>query len=89
MPRFQLPIAIALVVSAVTSLLAFYLTQPKDGKIQLPTDTAVADEQNERDIFDITRPEDVTDGYPIEAESFWIRVCRRDVMRLVDMLLTL
>ena len=71
MPRFQLPIAIALVVSAVISLLTFYLTRAKDGKIQLP----VVDEQNEHDAFDVTRPEDLTDGYPIDAENFWIRVC--------------
>ena len=73
MPRFQLPIAIALVVSAVISLLTFYLTRTKEGQIQLPT--AVVDEQGERDVFDVTRPEDITDGYPIDAENFWIRVC--------------
>ena len=73
MPRFQLPIAIALDVSVVISLLTFYLTQAKDGQIQLPT--AVVDEQNEHDAFDVTRPEDLMDGYPIDAENFWIRVC--------------
>jgi hypothetical protein len=72
MPRFQLPIAIALVVSVVISLLTFYLTRTKEGQIQLPT---TVDEQDERDVFDVTRPEDITDGYPIDAESFWIRVC--------------
>lgn len=75
MPRFQFPIAIALVVSVVTSLLVSYLTRTKDGKIQLPDHTAVAGEQNDRDVFDVTRPEDITDGYPIDAESFWTRVC--------------
>ena len=73
MPHFQLLISIALVVSVVISVLVFYLTRTKEGKIQLPT--AVADELNERDVFDVTRPEDVTDGYPIDEESFWIRVC--------------
>lgn len=76
MPHFQLPIAVALVVSAVISLLTFYLTRTKEGKIQLPAHTAVEDEQNERDVFDVIRPEDVTDGYPIDAEGFWKRVCR-------------
>ncbi|KAF8802271.1 multidrug resistance-associated ABC transporter [Phlegmacium glaucopus] len=74
MPRFQLPIAVALVVSVVTSLLTFYLTRNKEGKIQLPISTDEANQQNERDIYDVTRPEDVTDGYPIDAESFWIKV---------------
>jgi len=71
MPRFQLPIGIALVVSVVASLLTFYLTRNKEGKIQLPIQV---DEQNELDIFDATKPEN-TDGYPIDAERFWRRVC--------------
>ena len=66
MPRFQLPIAIALVTSVVTSLIAFYFTRTKEGKIQLPI---TVNGQNERDIFDVLRPEDVTDGYPIDEES--------------------
>jgi hypothetical protein len=72
MPRFQLPITIALVISVVTSLITFYFTRTKEGKIKLPT---TANEQNERDIFDVLRPEDVTDGYPIDEEGFWTRVC--------------
>ena len=74
MPRFQLPISIALVTSVVTSLIAFYFTRTKDGKIQLPI--TAANEQNERDdMLDVVRLEDVTDGYPIDEESFWKRVC--------------
>ena len=72
MLRFQLPIAIALVTSGVISLITFYFTRTKEGKIQLPV---AINEQNERDIFDIIRPEDVTDGNPIDEESFWTRVC--------------
>ena len=72
MPRFQLPIAIALVTSVVTSVITFYFTRTKEGKIQLPTAT---NGQNECDTFDVLRPEDVTDGYPIDEESFWTRVC--------------
>ena len=68
MSRFQLLIAISLAVSAVISVLTFYLTRIKEGKIQLPAPSAV--EQNELKIFD-----DVTDGYPINEESFWTRVC--------------
>ena len=72
MPRFQLPIAIALVTSVVTSLITFYFTRSKDGKIQLP---ATVNEQSERDVFDVLRPEDLMDGYPVDEESFWTRVC--------------
>ena len=68
MPRFQLLIASSLVVSAVISILTFYLTRIKEGKIRLPAPSAV--EQNEDEIFD-----NDTDGYPIDEESFWIRVC--------------
>ena len=72
MLRFQLPISIALVTSVVISLIAFYFTRTKEGKMQLPIE---ANEQNERDFLDVIRPEDVTDGYPIDEESFWKRVC--------------
>ena len=49
-------------------MITLYFTRTKEGKIQLPT---TADGQNERDIFDIFRPEDVTDGYPIDEEISW------------------
>ena len=71
MPRFQLLIAVSLVVSAIISVLIFYITRTKEGKIRLPAHSAV--EQNEHEIFD-----SVTDGYPIDEESFWTRVCWRD-----------
>ena len=72
MLHFQLPISITLVTSVVISLFTSYFTRTKEGKIRLPT---AANEQNERDIFDVIRSEDVTDGYPIGEESFWTRVC--------------
>ncbi|KAF8154768.1 multidrug resistance-associated ABC transporter [Crassisporium funariophilum] len=70
MPRFQLPIAVVLVVSGVLSLVVFYLTRTKEGKIQLPTQ-ASEQEHHGRDAFNVVRPEDVTDGYPIDGDSFW------------------
>ena len=82
MPRFQLPISVALVASVVSSLVTFYFTQTKEGKIQLPVS---ANERNEHDIFDVIRPEDATDGYPIDEESFWTRVCCRDASILQTM----
>ena len=68
MPRFQLLIASSLAVSAVISFLTLYLTRTKEGSIRLPAPSAV--EQNDDGIFD-----NVTDGYPIEEENFWTRVC--------------
>jgi hypothetical protein len=49
------------------ALITFYFRRAKEGKIQLPT---VANGQNERDIFDVLRPEDVTAGYPSGEEGF-------------------
>ena len=67
MPRFQLLIAISLFVSAVISVLTFYLTRIKEGKIRLPAPST--NEQNEHEVFN------VANGYPVDEESFWTRVC--------------
>ena len=72
MPRFQLLIAISLVVNALISVLTFYFTRNKEGKIRLPAPLAV--EQNEHELFD-NHDVTFTDGYPIDEESFWTRVC--------------
>jgi hypothetical protein len=73
MPRFQLPIAIARVTSVCyQSHYVLHFTRTGEGKIQLPV---AANEQNERYTFNVITPEDVTDGYPIDEESFWTRVC--------------
>ena len=69
MPRFQLLIATSLIVSTVISVLTFYLTRIKEGKIRLPAPSTVEQIDDEK-IFD-----NVTDGYPIDEESFWTRVC--------------
>lgn len=69
MPLYQLPIAAVLAASAVTSFAAFLGTQPTEGKIRL---TEGDDEQN--DAFDVTKPEDIIDGYPIDEQGFWSRV---------------
>ncbi|TFK34287.1 multidrug resistance-associated ABC transporter [Crucibulum laeve] len=80
MPRFQLEIAIVLAVSALGSASTIYFTRPKDGKIQLPT---LSDEDgiaSVRDPFDVTKPEDLIDGHPIEGEGFWKRMQRRKLI---------
>ncbi|KAF8888648.1 hypothetical protein BD779DRAFT_455287 [Infundibulicybe gibba] len=75
MPRYQLPIAITLVGFSIASLIAFYFTRPNRGKIKLPlhlddtTGPLFAG-----DPFDVTTPEDIIDGYPIEAEAFWAQM---------------
>lgn len=72
MPRFQFEIAVALAVSSLFSLIVFYFTRETDGKIQLP----VVDNLDEEspDPFDVTKVEDIIDGYPIDETAFWNRV---------------
>ncbi|KAL4079580.1 hypothetical protein J3A83DRAFT_4368342 [Scleroderma citrinum] len=75
MPDYQLPIACVLAVTAVGSLVVFYLARSNGrGKIQLPTH-GEDDDSLLRDPFDVTRPEDVIDGYPINEEEFWNEAC--------------
>jgi len=75
MPRFQFEIAIVLAVSIACSLAVFYLTRPEEGKIQLPTHVESSEEAyHGPDPFDVTKPEDIIDGYPIGADAFWARV---------------
>ncbi|OSX61133.1 hypothetical protein POSPLADRAFT_1074834 [Postia placenta MAD-698-R-SB12] len=67
MPLYQLPVAIVLAVSAGCSLAALLVSRPREGKIRLD-----AEEENSRpDPFDVTRPEDLIDGTPVDAEGFW------------------
>jgi len=72
MPRFQLEVAVALTVGAVSSAGFFYLSRSKEGKITLPTEVNSEDEIV-RDPFDVTTPEDVLEGYPIDEETFWTK----------------
>ncbi|KAF8231139.1 hypothetical protein L208DRAFT_1459361 [Tricholoma matsutake] len=57
-------------ISACDSLLAFYLTCEKTGKLQLPTN--VEESEDGHDPFDVTTPEDVIDGYPTNTDTFWV-----------------
>jgi hypothetical protein len=76
MPRFQLEVSIAFAVSIICSIGIFYLSRTTYGKIQLPTDSDELDEFVDfgRDPFDVTKPEDIVDGYPIDEPKFWEQV---------------
>ncbi|KAJ2928533.1 hypothetical protein H1R20_g8544, partial [Candolleomyces eurysporus] len=78
MPRFQFEIAITLAASVVASILAFYWAkQKREGKIQLPThndEELDGDHYSKHDPLEVTTPEDVIDGYPLEEEAFWRRM---------------
>lgn len=74
MPEYQLPIAGVLAVTAVCSLVVLYFVRSSGGgKIQLPTHGEDEDSLL-RDPFDVTRPEDAIDGYPIDEGNFWNKV---------------
>lgn len=76
MPRFQLEVAAALVASALSSLVAFYILRPREGKIQLPIHSeGNGVEAHEHDPFDVLTREDVVEGEPIDEAAFWARVC--------------
>lgn len=75
MIRFELGVAITLAVSAGCSLILFYLTREKDGKVQLPTHVDESEDVvNGHDPFEVTTLEDIIDGYPIDADAFWASV---------------
>jgi len=73
MPSFQLPIAVTLVSSALLSLAVRNLSASKWGKIALPV-TLNDPLEPRRDPFDVTLPEDIIDGEPIDETSFWLNV---------------
>ncbi|KAF8955330.1 multidrug resistance-associated ABC transporter [Flammula alnicola] len=84
MPRFQLPIAVVLAVSVLGSSIVFFLTRTTEGKIQLPTHVDSEDGEPMHDAFDVTRAEDIVDGYPVDAENFWARMrWRKALMTLL------
>jgi len=75
MARFQLPIAVVLNVSTALSFVVFILTRRTEGKIQLPTHANEGDEEvPKHDPFDVTKAEDVADGYPVDEQGFWSKV---------------
>ena len=73
MPLFQLPIAAVLGLSTVASSVVFFLSRTTEGKVQLPIDSE-HDSLHAYDPFDVIKPEDATDGVPIDEDKFWIRV---------------
>ncbi|KAK7061300.1 multidrug resistance-associated ABC transporter [Favolaschia claudopus] len=88
MPVYHLEIAITLTVLATGSLTLFVLLSPRPGTIQLPS---LNQESNGHDPFDVTKPEDRLDGYPIKAAQFWETMKRRRILTcmLLATLLTL
>jgi hypothetical protein len=76
MAPYQFQVSVALAVSVLLSLLVFYFGQPQEGKIRLDAESEpeVGDPVL-HDPFDVTRPEDVVDGFPVDEAKFWAKVC--------------
>ncbi|KAJ7477234.1 multidrug resistance-associated ABC transporter [Mycena galericulata] len=78
MTVYQLDISIALAITALGSLALLALNNPTHGNIKLP----VYDERHnpyDSDPFDVTKPEDLVDGYPINGDEYWARMKRRKI----------
>ena len=75
MPIFQLPVAVTLASSALLSLAIRGLSASKwdNGNIALPV-TLDDPLEPRSDPFDVTLPEDIIDGEPIDETSFWLNV---------------
>jgi hypothetical protein len=73
MPLNQLPVAVILASSALLSLAVRGLSASKWGEVALPI-TLNDPLEPRRDPFDVTSPEDIIDGEPIDETSFWLNV---------------
>jgi hypothetical protein len=83
MVRFELAVAVTLASSACVSLLVFYLTRDKEGKVQLPTHIDESEHiRHGHDPFDVTTLDDAIDGYPIDSDAFWALVRRFELILL-------
>ncbi|KAJ7501443.1 hypothetical protein B0H11DRAFT_2224341 [Mycena galericulata] len=69
MSGYQPQIAIALATFGGCSAVLSFLNRSSDGKIKLPAELG---EQN--DPLDVTEPEDLLDGHPIDEPEFWARM---------------
>ena len=75
MPALQLPLDIILCATGlVSAVFCAFDAREKDRQVQLPT-YELDGEENLDDPFDVTKPEDIIDGYPIREDKFWARVC--------------
>ncbi|KAN0125580.1 multidrug resistance-associated ABC transporter [Russula decolorans] len=82
MPSFQLPVAVTLASSALLSLAVRGLYASRGGKIALPV-TLNDPLEPRSDPFDVTSPEDIIDGEPIDETSFWLNMKLRGTLMVI------
>ncbi|KAG2142476.1 multidrug resistance-associated ABC transporter [Suillus clintonianus] len=82
MPPYQLLLAEALVGGATISCFALFLAQSQQQKIRLPTtqDASLANDVNQDDPFNVTKPEDFINGEPIDEDAFWFKMRNRKLL---------
>lgn len=73
MPDYQLPASVALAAVAAISALFNLANSKQEGNIKLKGPEG----EQEHDPFDVTTPEDVAPGEPIDGPQFWSWVCTR------------
>ncbi|KAH9947499.1 multidrug resistance-associated ABC transporter [Amylocystis lapponica] len=86
MLQYQLPVAIALAVCVACSITIFAVSRPSEGAVKLPTH-ADQEEFPQSDPFDVTKPEDLIDGTPLNPDAFWAKMRMRKLA--VSVVLTL
>ena len=77
MPRYELEVGILLCCCAFLSLVVHaWHNRPKEGAIKLPVydDGGLTSDAELEDPFNVTKPEDVINGYPIREEMFLLKV---------------
>ncbi|KAH9018832.1 ATP-binding cassette transporter [Lactarius hengduanensis] len=80
--NFQLPVAITLAGTGLLSIVFRGLSASARGKIALPI-TLDSPLESRPDPFDVTSPEDIIDGEPIDEASFWANTKLRGALLVI------
>jgi len=81
--EFEISVVVAICVP-VSCLVLWFTMRAKDGGVKLPVHVGEEVTRNADaggylsgdDPFDVTKPEDIIDGYPIDEDGFWERVSK-------------
>lgn len=71
MPELQFQVAVVLVACWVLSALLLIVVTYDESKVRLPQSVQ---DNSLQDPFDVTKPEDIVDGEPVDEVRFWARV---------------
>jgi len=81
--EFEISVVLAICVP-VSCVVLWFTTRAKEGGVKLPVHVGEEVTRNADaggylsgdDPFDVTKPEDIIDGYPIDEDGFWKRVSK-------------